>query len=76
MGQTVRTTVYLDRALHRALRVKAAESSETLSSLVSNAVLESLREDDADLKAFEKRRRETSRPLRDVIRDLKRDGRL
>ncbi len=76
MGQTVRTTVYFDRALHRALRIKSAETRETVSSLVSNAVLESLREDDVDLKAFEKRRRETSRPLRNVIRDLKRDGLL
>jgi hypothetical protein len=76
MGQNVRTTVYFDRRIYRALRIKAAESGETLSSLVSRALVESLREDEIDLEAFEKRGHEHSRPLRDVLRDLKRDGLL
>jgi hypothetical protein len=76
MGQSVRTTVYFHPRLHRALRIKAAESGETLSSLVSRALVQSLREDEIDLEAFEKRKDERSRPLRDVLRDLRRDGLL
>ena len=76
MGQTVRTTVYLDPRLHRALRIQAAASGETISGLVSRALIQSLREDEIDLAAFEKRKREPSRPLRDVLRDLRRDGLL
>jgi hypothetical protein len=76
MGQSVRTTVYFHPRLYRALRIKAAESGETLSSLVSRALVQSLREDEIDLEAFEGRKDERSRPLRDVLRDLRRDGLL
>ena len=76
MAQSMRTTVYFHPRLYRALRIKAAESGETLSSLVSRALVQSLREDEIDLEAFEKRKDERSRPLRDVLRDLRRDGLL
>jgi hypothetical protein len=72
----MRTTVYFHPRLYRALRIKAAESGETLSSLVSRALVQSLREDEIDLEAFEKRKDERSRPLRDVLRDLRRDDLL
>ncbi len=74
MAQNVRATVYFEPKVYRALRIKAAESGETISGLVSQAVLESFREDQIDLEAFEKRKHEPSRPLRDVLRDLRRDG--
>ncbi len=73
MADNVRATVYFDPRVYRALRIKAAESGETISGLIGRAVLESFREDQIDLEAFEKRKHEPSRPLRDVLRDLKRD---
>ncbi len=76
MPHHVRTTVYFDPRAYRALRIKAAQTGETISGLVSRAVTESLREDEIDLEAFDQRKRETSRPLRDVLRDLRRDGLL
>ncbi len=76
MAQSVRATVYFNPKIYRALRIKAAESGETISGLVTRAVVDSLQEDWIDLEAFEKRRHEPRRPLADVLRDLRRDGLL
>jgi hypothetical protein len=71
-----RTTVYFDPALHRALRLKAAETDQSLSDLVNAAVRETLAEDSEDLEAFEARSSEPSLSFEDVLKDLKRRGRL
>jgi len=76
MGQIARKTVHLDPRLHKALRKRVAKSGETISSAVSRAVRDSLREDEIDIRAYEERKHEPSRPLSDVLRDLRRDGRL
>jgi plasmid stability protein len=55
-----RATVYLDPALHRALRVKAAETDRSLSDIVNEAVRLSLLEDAEDLAAFEEPASETA----------------
>ncbi len=69
-----RATVYFDPALHRALRVKAAETERSLSELVNEAVKLSLAEDAEDLAAFESRVKEPDLAYEDVVRDLKRRG--
>ena len=71
-----RTTVYFDPALHRALRLKAAETDQSLSDLVNAAVRETLSEDSDDLDAFEARSSEPSISFEDVLKDLKRRGKL
>jgi hypothetical protein len=43
-----RATVYLDPDLHRALRVKAAETDQSISDLVNAAVRLNLAEDAED----------------------------
>ncbi|HYM91569.1 MAG TPA: CopG family transcriptional regulator, partial [bacterium] len=40
-----RTTVYLEPDLHKALKVKAAETDQSVSDLISGAVRRSLLED-------------------------------
>ena len=50
-----RATVYFEPTLHQALRVKAAETDQTLSELVNAAVRRSLAEDADDLAAFRTR---------------------
>lgn len=69
-----RATVYFDPALHRALRVKAAETDRSVSDIVNEAVKLSLLEDAEDLAAFEERATEPSLTFEDVVRDLKRSG--
>lgn len=71
-----RATVYFDPALHRALRLKAAETDRSLSDLVNEAVRQSLLEDAEDLEAFEARAGEPDLPFEDVVRELKRSGSL
>ena len=69
-----RATIYFDPALHRALRVKAAETDRSLSDLVNEAVKLSLVEDADDLAAFEERAIEPDLRFEDVVKDLKRSG--
>jgi len=71
-----RATVYFDPELHRALRVKAAETDRSMSDLVNEAVQLSLAEDAEDLAAFEERQCEPSLPFEDVVKDLKRRGKI
>jgi len=73
---TKRTTVYLDSDLHHALRIKAAETENSMSELVSEAVKLSLAEDAADIAAFEERRKEPSLAFDNVLKRLKADGKI
>ncbi|MGB7621892.1 MAG: CopG family transcriptional regulator [Terriglobia bacterium] len=76
MSELKRATVYLDPSLHRALRVKAAETDRSLSELVNAAVRRSLIEDAEDLVAFDARAREPNLAFEGVLKDLKRRGKL
>jgi len=76
MPKVKRATVYLDPSLHRALRVKAAETDESVSALVNSAVRLSLGEDAADLAAFRARAQEPVLAFEAVLKDLKRRGKL
>jgi len=73
---TKRATIYLDPMLHKALRVKAAETSRSMSELVNEAVRFALAEDEADLSAFEERAHEPLVAFEKVLKDLKRHGRI
>ena len=75
-GEQKRALVYFDPALHRALRVKAAETDRTLSEIVNEAVRSSLAEDAADLAAFEERSGEPNLAFEGVVQDLRRRGKL
>ncbi len=76
MNDVKRATVYLDATLHRALRLKAAETDQSVSELVNAAVRHSLREDAEDLEAFEVRAKERNLDFETVVKDLKRRGKL
>jgi hypothetical protein len=77
MNQTnKRCTVYLQSDLHRALKVKAAETAYSVSELVNEAVRQSLREDAEDLAAFDQRKNEKIVSFEDVVKKLKADGKL
>ncbi len=76
MSKPKRATIYFDPGLHRALRVKAAETEYSVSDLVNSAVRHSLAEDASDLAAFEQRAREPTLTFEEVLKDLKRRGKL
>lgn len=71
-----RTTVYFTPAVHRALRLKAAETEQSVSDLVNEAVLGVLGEDAEDLEAFEQRASEPSLSFSDVLKEMRRSGEL
>jgi hypothetical protein len=71
-----RATVYFDPSLHRALRIKAAETETSVSDLVNEAVRASLSEDASDLEAFEVREAEPDYAFEDVVKELKRRGKI
>jgi len=74
--QAKRATVYLDPELHKALRLKAVETSRSVSELVNNAVKEALSEDVEDIAAFEERVAEPLIAYDEMVKRLKRDGRI
>ena len=71
-----RATVYFDPSLHRALRLKAAETDTSVSDLVNEAVRAALAEDADELEAFEVREAEPDYAFEEVVKDLKRRGKL
>jgi len=73
---TKRATIYFDERTHRALRLKAAETDQSMSDLVNVAVRQALAEDADDLAAFRDRADEPSLKFEDFVRDLKRRGEL
>jgi hypothetical protein len=74
MATNKRATVYFDPKLHRALRVKAAATDQSLSDLVNSAVRLSLAEDTEDLAAFASRAKEANLAFEDVLKDMRRRG--
>ena len=73
---TKRATVYLDPALHKALRLKSVETSRSVSDLINDALRQDLSEDCADLEAFDARKNESTMGFEDFIKGLKRRGKI
>jgi hypothetical protein len=73
---TRRATVYLDPELHKALKLKAVETSRSVSDLVNDAIREALAEDAEDITAFEERVAEPLIGYDEMVKRLKKDGRI
>lgn len=66
-----RVTIYFDPELHRTLRLKAVETSRSVSELVNQAVKESLAEDAEDLAVFRERAGEPLIRYEEMVKKLK-----
>lgn len=71
-----RSTIYLDPELHQALRIKSLETSRSMSEIINEAVKEMLSEDAEDLAAFDERRDEPLISYDQMVKRLKKDGRI
>ena len=71
-----RATVYFEDDLHKALKLKAAEVSSSVSDLVNQAIRDALSEDLDDLQAFRDRENEPTMDFETFLKSLKSDGRL
>jgi hypothetical protein len=73
---TKRATVYLEPALHKALRLQSVETSRSVSDLINDAVRDELAEDANDLALFEARKNEPSLDFEAFVKELQLDGTL
>ena len=73
---TKRATVYLDPQLHKILKLKAAETSVSISQIIDEALRKELAEDAEDLKVFQDRAKEPTISYEKVLAQLKRDGKV
>ena len=71
-----RATVYFDPYIHKALKLKSIETSKSISDLVNEAVKVALAEDAEDFAAFEERADEPLISFSEMLKRLKKDGRI
>ena len=76
MSQSKRATVYFDRDVHRALSRKAEATDRSISRVVNEAVRLALAEDADDLESFRSRAQEPNLDFDNVVRSLRRRGKL
>ena len=69
-----KATLYLGDDIHRALRMKAAETARSMSDLVNDALEASLLEDLEDIDVWRERRNDPRVGFEDFVRQLKKDG--
>ena len=71
-----RSTVYLEPDLHRVLKMKAAEPSRSVSDLVNEAIRHELIQDKEDLQAFADRKNEPTISYEQLLKELKKNGKI
>jgi len=73
---TKRATIYLEPKLHKALRIKSAETTYSISDMVNDAIRNELASDADGLAAFRDRRADAVMGFEEFVSKLKRDGRI
>ncbi len=71
-----RSTIYFEPDLHRALRIKSAHTQRSLSQLVNEAVRQALQEVQEDLEAFDARVKDPLISYEELLKDLKKHGKI
>ena len=71
-----RATIYFDPEVHRALKIKAAVTSRSISELIDDAIRHELSEDEEDIRVFEERAKEPTLSFETVLKDLKANGKI
>ena len=66
----------MDPEIHRALKLKAASTDQSISAMVNAAVRRALAEDAEDLEAFEERASEADVDFDAFVKSLKRRGKI
>ena len=76
MAASKRATIYLDPQLHKVLKIKAIETSQSVSDIVNDAVRHALAEDAEDLADIDQRAKEPSISFEQLLKELKNDGKI
>ncbi len=75
-SQTKQATIYFDKDIHRAIKLKAAGSNRSISDVVNEAVRILLTEEHKDLMAFEAQDYEPVMSYEDLLNELKSEGKI
>ncbi|MDE1920523.1 MAG: CopG family transcriptional regulator [Candidatus Omnitrophica bacterium] len=73
---TKRATIYFDPAIHRVLKVKSAETEQSISEIIDETLRHGLSEDEEDLAVFSKRAKEPTVSYEGLLKKLKADGKI
>ncbi len=76
MDETKRATIYFDADVHRALRLRAAACSRSISDMVNEAVRMTLAEDADDLRDADRRQDDPSSSFEEFVTSLRDSGRI
>ena len=71
-----RATVYFDPEIHKVLKIKAAETSTSISDIIDKAIRHELLQDQEDLNAFGVRVSEPTISYEKLVANLKKDGKI
>lgn len=74
--QSKRSTIYLEPDLHRAVRLKSANTNRSISDIVNESLRLALAEDEADLRAFEEHANDPLMTYEELLTKLKADGKI
>lgn len=77
MGAVKKATVYVDQDLHKAARIHAAESDQSLSDVINEALASyfaDVQDDIDDINTIKNREKEPRVPMSKVLAKLKADG--
>lgn len=72
----MRTTITINDKLFRALKMRAAETDESISQFVENAVKYQVLEDFEDIEDAVKRQDEPTHSFNDLVKQFKAEGLL
>ena len=73
---SIRTTVSFDDDILKLLKLKALETSSSVSELINELAIDAFREDSDDLKIFEERKNEETLSFEGFMKKLEADGKL
>lgn len=72
----MRTTITLNDKLYRALKLRAAESNESISAIVQDAIKFQMLEDLEDIEDAKKRQDEPTHSFDELVAEFKSEGLL
>lgn len=73
-GTVKKSTIYMRDDLHKAIRMKAAETERSVSDIIEEAVEQLLAEDHEDLTELKKRAKGPFMSYEQFLKGLKKDG--
>ena len=73
---SIRTTIAFEEDILKLLKLKAVETSNSVSDLLNSIVLDAFREDREDLKMFDARKDESTISFESFLKQLEDDGKL